>query len=285
MKFTKKYCKLIFPFLMFLVHSISSAQITAAGSQIGQSQSTTYSATVLVPAEKVGNVNIYSAFLLNGNIYFWSEYTGFVLYSGQSAVPFVRKSISSNESFALTGLDIRSAIGALVYVGYGSTVESMVENGTYVQVGKLVDRPPGKLSLFKTPDALFGGFGAGCGLFSNECSDTLLSLPYSTSSMVSASVSCIGSGCESNYKLGEFKLKASGQSFTVVNLKAINNSSLAIVPFFNGLVNNQKIDDGQSISFSLHSPFTGGQYANLAYSFTILESGQTFNYTVQLKTN
>lgn len=286
MKSTKKYYKFIFPILMFLAHSISSAQITAVGSQIGQSQSTTYSTTVLVPEERVGNANIYLAFLLNNYVYFWSESTGFVPYSGQATVPFVRKAVSSTESFSLTGLDIRSAIGTLVYVGYGSTVESMVENGTYVQIGKLVDRPPGILSLFKTPETLFGGFGGGCGFFSNDCSDTLLSLPYSTSSMMSASVNCIGSGCASTYKVGEFKLKASGQSFTIVNLQAINNNSfLPITPFFDGLVNNQKIDDGQSVSFSLHSPFTGGQYANLTYSFTILETGETFNYTVQLKTN
>ena len=113
-------------------------------------------------------------------------------------------------------------------------------------------------------------------------SDTLLAFPYSSSSAVSASVMCIGGGCSPVYDIATFKLRASGGSFTITNLQATGSP---VTPLFDGLSNGQTIADGQTVTFKLQSPFTRGATASLTYSFTILETSQTFRYAVQLRTN
>ena len=131
------------------------------------------------------------------------------------------------------------------------------------------------LSLYEITDSLFGG------------GETLQALPYSGSANVSATVSCVGNGCATYYKVGTFKLTASaGRSFTITNLIASNLTvGSLITPNFGNLANNQVIAAGQSVSFELRSPFTNGQTVNLRYSFTVQETGQTFSYSVGLRTN
>jgi uncharacterized protein involved in type VI secretion and phage assembly len=131
------------------------------------------------------------------------------------------------------------------------------------------------LSLYEISDSFFGG------------GETLQALPYSASANVSATVSCVGSGCTTYYKVGTFKLTASaGRSFTITNLTASNlTAGSLITPTFGNLTINQVIAAGQSVSFELRSPFTNGQTVNLRYSFTVQETGQTFSYSVGLRTN
>jgi hypothetical protein len=126
------------------------------------------------------------------------------------------------------------------------------------------------LTLLSVPNSFFGG------------SDTVLAFPYSVSSTVTASVTCVGSGCPTVYDVATFKLRASGQSYTITNLQATGSP---ITPLFSGLSNGQTIIDGQTVTFKLQSPFTDGATVSLTYSFTVLETGQTFRYTVLLKTN
>lgn len=110
--------------------------------------------------------------------------------------------------------------------------------------------------------------------------------PYLSGGMVSASVSCIGSGCATAYDLAKFKLQAIGQSFTIINLLATNRTSgSSLVPVFVGLAEGQVIASGQTVPFRLQSPFTGGKTVNLNYSFTVKETGQTFSFGVLLTTN
>ncbi|MCF8167199.1 MAG: PKD domain-containing protein [Rhodoferax sp.] len=116
--------------------------------------------------------------------------------------------------------------------------------------------------------------------------ETLKTMPYSASSNASASVTCTGSLCATTYDVDSFKLKASGQNFTVTNLTATNRTvGSTVIPSFVGLTNNQIISDGSVVSFKLQSPFTNNVAVTLNYSFTVLETGKTFNYTVILKTN
>ncbi|MET3124310.1 chitinase [Oxalobacteraceae bacterium GrIS 2.11] len=117
-------------------------------------------------------------------------------------------------------------------------------------------------------------------------SPTQLSLPYTSSGSSSASVLCSGSGCATSYNVGTFELIASGQNYTITNLTAVNTTTgSTLVPFFTGLTNGQIIGSRQTVTFSLQSPFTGGNTVNLIYSFTVQETGATFSYAVQLKTN
>ena len=134
--------------------------------------------------------------------------------------------------------------------------------------------PLKSVSLLSVPDSFFGG------------EDSLQPWPYSMTSSAQGSVNCIGTGCATAYDVATFKLRASGQSFTIANLTASNlTSGSPIAPLFSGLSNGQTIADGQTVTFKLQSPFTKGSTVNLKYSFTIKETGDTFNYTVQLKTN
>lgn len=118
-----------------------------------------------------------------------------------------------------------------------------------------------------------------------EESESPVSLPYSASGSYSVNYLCVGSGCETTYSLGKFKLVATGQNYTITNLVAENLSGSAIQPVFSGLANNQVIASGTSVVFELRSPFTRGSTVSLRYRFTIKETGETFNITVTLQTN
>jgi hypothetical protein len=81
-------------------------------------------------------------------------------------------------------------------------------------------------------------------------------------------------------------LQAIGQSYTITSLQASNSTTgSAVVPLFSGLVNGQVIAAGETLKFSLQSTFTLGSTVSLNYSFTVQETGQTFIYTVQIRTN
>ena len=130
------------------------------------------------------------------------------------------------------------------------------------------------LTLISVSDSFFGS------------SDTAVAMPFSTTSSASASVQCVGSGCATVYDVDTFRLRASGQSYTITNLTAANlTAGSSVVPLFSGLSNGQTITDGSTVTFKLQSPFTRGSTVNLRYTFTVQETGATFGYTVQLRTN
>lgn len=130
-----------------------------------------------------------------------------------------------------------------------------------------------KLTLSSVPDSFFGG------------TPTEYPLPYSTVSSASASVTCVGS-CSNVYDVASYNLAASGKSYTITNLQATNlTTGSTVVPTFSGLTNGQSIAAGQSVTFKLQSTYTSGSTVNLKYSFVVQETGDTFSYTVQLRTN
>ena len=127
------------------------------------------------------------------------------------------------------------------------------------------------ITLLEPADPFFGG------------SDRVLSWPYS--STASTQNSCIGS-CAVVVDIATFKLQAVGQNYTIINLRAANNTpGSSVTPLFSGLSNGQIITDGQTSTFKLQSPYTGGTTVSLNYTFTVQETGKTFSYTVQLRTN
>lgn len=119
-----------------------------------------------------------------------------------------------------------------------------------------------------------------------SCNDIALSFPYAMNSAASINSICIGNSCPTAYTVDAFKLRAVGKSYTITNLQARNLANGSVVtPFFSGLTNGQIIADGQTVTFNLQSPFTSRSIVNLNYSFTVLETGATFNYTTNLQTN
>jgi hypothetical protein len=130
------------------------------------------------------------------------------------------------------------------------------------------------LALYEVSDSFF------------YTTENLGAMPYAMSNSSSASITCVGNGCGTVYDIASFTLKASGRSFTITNLTATNSTAgSTIVPVFSGLANGQVIANGAVASFKLQSPFTRNATVTLNYSFGILETGKTFNYTVVLRTN
>lgn len=130
------------------------------------------------------------------------------------------------------------------------------------------------LTLLSPPDSFFGG------------SEKVIGWPYSIAAISNGSSSCIGNGCPTDYTVATFMLRAAGKNYTIANLQAINSTAGSqLLPTFSGLSNGQIINDGQTVTFKLQTPFTGGNTVNLKYSFTIQETGNTFSYTIQLRTN
>lgn len=114
----------------------------------------------------------------------------------------------------------------------------------------------------------------------------LLRLPYTTSASIQKSQVCAGAGCPTTVTIDRFRFAASGGSFTIENLTALNlTTGSNVVASFANLSNGTVVPNGQAVSFSLQSEFTRGQSVNLRYEFTIRETGDKFSYTVELRTN
>lgn len=114
----------------------------------------------------------------------------------------------------------------------------------------------------------------------------LLTLPYTTSAAIQKSQTCVGTGCPTTVTIDKFSFSASGGSFTIQDVTAVNlttGSNIAVS--FGNLANGTVVQSGQTVDFSLESGFTRGQSVNLRYEFTIRETGDKFSYTVELRTN
>lgn len=175
---------------------------------------------------------------------------------------------------------VNANVGSVNFVATSSTTANLtLPNGSTVALTRFLfdGAAPANSSVTLTSvpsSSFFGGV------------DTVVALPYATTATASASVTCIGSVCPSSYNVATFKLRASGRSYSVGNLTAVNTTTgSSVIPVFSGLSNGQVIADGETASFTLQSPFTSGATVNLVYSFTIVETAQTFSYTVRLTTN
>lgn len=104
-------------------------------------------------------------------------------------------------------------------------------------------------------------------------------LPYSINSTVNATVS--GS---SSYVIDTFRLTGVGQDYTVTGVSATDANNIASVSF-ETLTGGQIIAADTPVEFELTSSLTNGQTADITFSFTISETGDTFTYNVLLTTN
>ena len=105
-------------------------------------------------------------------------------------------------------------------------------------------------------------------------------LPYSSSA--STSQTCRGS-C-SPFELDRFRLSATGQDYTVVNLQVTNlggSYPSGLNPRFAGLSSPQIIADGTTNEFKLLVDYTPGS-AQVEFSFEIQETGDQFTVRYEL---
>ena len=111
---------------------------------------------------------------------------------------------------------------------------------------------------------------------------TNVSMPYYMTS--TSQMSATGIPAPTTVTIRTFNLTATGGNFTVTNLSA-KDSTGRVVPYFSNLSNGQTISAGTPLTFSLISPLTKNYTVNLTYTFTIAETGKSFTYALNLKTN
>ena len=200
------------------------------------------------PTWYVSTASLGSGLALSGSLL---QYTG-----GQSLV-------GSYKAPAQTG-----NAGNLAFNFTGSQAGSLtLPNGTNVALTRYVFNPTPSVALFKVAGGLYGG------------PDVPQALPYAEQASISTALACVGTFCSSQADLASFRLKASGQPYTIQNLSAQNLSTgSALVPAFGGLVNGQITPANQTLPFTLQSALARGASGNLSFSFAIKETGQTFSY-------
>lgn len=108
--------------------------------------------------------------------------------------------------------------------------------------------------------------------------------PYSNSASFEINSTCVGSSCAKGVSVESFALEAKGSDFTITNLKT-SSSNTSYPAFFEGLSNNQVIEEGEKLNFDLRVMYTKYNTVSLNYSFTVKETGQTFSYKASGKTN
>jgi hypothetical protein len=122
-----------------------------------------------------------------------------------------------------------------------------------------------RVRLFRD-QGFFGGF-------------TEVALPYSSTGVSNQTI--LGS---TTTVLDAFRLQAEGQSFTLINVSAVDQNGV-VTPFIDGINESLVLLDGETVDFDLVSPLTGGATAQLVFRFEIQETGETFQATYTLITN
>ncbi|MBB5369474.1 MULTISPECIES: PKD domain-containing protein [unclassified Janthinobacterium] len=132
-----------------------------------------------------------------------------------------------------------------------------------------VTATPNLLNLYQVQDSLAGLI------------ETKVGLPYAANA--GAQQTCTGT-CTANFTVDTFKVAASGTSFMITNVTAVDSTG-RVVPAIVGLVSGQVISAGSSVNFSLVSPRTNGATARLSYKFFVAETGQSFVYNADFTSN
>jgi hypothetical protein len=127
--------------LMNAATAAPTASFSAATT--GNAASLTMAVTVNVADADVGlNGNYYLGYLLNGA---WAFLTpqGWVNYSSGTVPVYANGPLASVSGVAISNADVRSLVGAQVYVGYGRTQSDMIDNGKNALVFTLGADPVG----------------------------------------------------------------------------------------------------------------------------------------------
>ena len=133
--------------------------IIATGTTYGPINALGFTASITIPQSYVGsNSKIWLAILHGDQVYFLTDSAGFVQYIGGLAAlaspqpteaPSLRTIISTNEVVSISG-NASGAIGAQIYVGYGSTFTDLINNAKYKNIATISNSPAANISTVST---------------------------------------------------------------------------------------------------------------------------------------
>jgi len=116
------------------------ADITASATASGPSSAYTLVARVTPEAQYVGRGKLYFVMLHGSQIYALSETRGFVPYTGGEP-PEYRTISQATETITVQGWNTTAQAGASIFVGFGTDVMDMINNGRFKQVATLPAAP------------------------------------------------------------------------------------------------------------------------------------------------
>jgi hypothetical protein len=217
---------------------------------------------------------------------------------------------ANQKPVAVTGQNLKTAVNTLVTLD--GTQSTDPENDTLSYTWTLTDKPEGSQAALSSSDTarptftpdLVGAYRVRLVVSDSQKSDPVellvtafkpaLSLsavigsesfpqdwPYKPDP-INMSIGCTPTAdvvCPNSYGLAKFRLNAQHQDFTITNLTAVNlTAGSDVQPTFERLANNQVVRAGETVEFELSTPSTNSQEVSLRYSFSISETGKTFDY-------
>lgn len=115
-----------------------------------------------------------------------------------------------------------------------------------------------------------------------EPTSTEVGLPFDA--VTSSSMTVSGIPQPTTVTLARYRLKIADGRATITDLSAVDGNGV-VVPFFENLSNGQVLQAGDQVDFELVSPLTGGNLADIEFTFTIEQTGERFGQQVRLTTN
>ena len=144
-----------------LINFTSFAEpVNATATATGSSSALNFTATVTPTSNFVGNNSkLYLAVALGNAILFYSDTVGFVQYAGGTEPPPVRAITRNTETISFAG-DASAAVGADIYIGYGTSFAEMASNARYAKKYTIATGLA-PIPVFKTSYENAKGYGLG----------------------------------------------------------------------------------------------------------------------------
>lgn len=116
------------------------ADITASATASGSSSAYTLVARVTPDAQYLGRGKLYFVMLHGSQIYVLSETRGFIPYTGGEPEAYCGIT-QATETITVQGWNTTAQAGASIFVGFGTDVMDMINNGRFKQVATLPQAP------------------------------------------------------------------------------------------------------------------------------------------------
>lgn len=116
------------------------ADITASATASGSSSAYTLVARITPDAQYLGRGKLYFVMLHGSQIYVLSETRGFIPYTGGEPEAY-RGITQATETITVQGWNTTAQAGAAIFVGFGTDVMDMINNGRFKQVATLPQAP------------------------------------------------------------------------------------------------------------------------------------------------
>ncbi|MGV3679093.1 MAG: hypothetical protein ACO1PM_05145 [Acidovorax sp.] len=116
------------------------ADITASATTSGSASAYTLVARITPDAQYLGRGKLYFVMLHGSQIYVLSETRGFIPYTGGEPEAY-RGITQATETITVQGWNTTAQAGAAIFVGFGTDVMDMINNGRFKQVATLPQAP------------------------------------------------------------------------------------------------------------------------------------------------